>query len=239
MKHIQRLPQIAGLWLLLTGGMLLVSGCSGKQGFALSGRTNKNGTAGVVIPGAGSSGIASSSGLLVPESPAVLSDEPASSTDGSLLSLDGSPAVSVLPADLQDSNQRLIKVDPKYQTNQGFLEIKEKMFIAQTNDVYLNPEDYLGKTIKLEGLFQTQSYSSTEPPYYFVIRYGPGCCGNDGNAGFEVMWEQADAIYPTENDWVEAIGVLGSYEEDGYPYICINLSSLKVLETRGQEFVTQ
>jgi uncharacterized membrane protein YcgQ (UPF0703/DUF1980 family) len=204
--------------------MLWVSGCSGKQGFALSGRTNKNGTPGIILPGSGSSGIASSSGLLVPESSAVLSD---------------GPAVSVLQADTQDPNKRLIKVDPKYQANQGLLEIKEKMFIAQTNDVYLNPEDYLGKTIKLEGIFQTQSYSSTEPPYYFVIRYGPGCCGNDGNAGFEVMWEQEDAIYPAENDWVEVIGVLGAYEEDGYPYICINLSSLKVLETRGQEFVTQ
>jgi uncharacterized membrane protein YcgQ (UPF0703/DUF1980 family) len=204
--------------------MLWVNGCSNKQGFALSGRTNKNGTAGIVIPGSGSSSIAGSSGLLVPESPTVLSD---------------GPAVSVVQEAAQDSNTRLIRVDPKYQANQGLVEIKEKMFIAQTNDVYLNPEDYLGKTIKLEGIFQTQSYSSTEPPYYFVIRYGPGCCGNDGNAGFEVMWEQADAVYPAENDWVEAVGVLGAYEEDGYPYICINLSSLTVLETRGQEFVTQ
>jgi uncharacterized membrane protein YcgQ (UPF0703/DUF1980 family) len=204
--------------------MLWVSGCSTKQGFPLSGRTNKNGTLGIVIPGSGSSDPASAGGLLVPESPALLSD---------------GPAVSVLQADTQDSGKRLIKVDPKYQANQGLIEIKEKMFIAQTNDVYLNPEEYLGKTIKLEGIFQRQFYSSTEPPYYFVIRYGPGCCGNDGNAGFEVMWEQGDAMYPAENDWVEAIGVLGAYEEDGYPYICINLSSLKVLETRGQEFVTQ
>ncbi|MDR1957102.1 MAG: hypothetical protein LBQ30_09650 [Treponema sp.] len=158
----------------------------------------------------GSSGV---SGMLAPETPGSL--EPA-----------------VPPA-------RQVKVDPKYQANQGILEIKEKLFIAQTNDVYLNPEEYLGKTIKLEGIFQRQSFSDTDPPYYFVIRYGPGCCGNDGNAGFEVMWEQPDAVYPQDNDWVEAIGVLGSYEEDGYPYICINLSSLKTLETRGQEFVTQ
>ncbi|MDR3114681.1 MAG: hypothetical protein LBU25_04085 [Treponema sp.] len=224
MQQIQRLLRVGGLGLLWTVGMLWVSGCSTKQGFPLSGRTNKNGTLGIVIPGSGSSDPASAGGLLVPESPALLSD---------------GPAVSVLQADTQDSGKRLIKVDPKYQANQGLIEIKEKMFIAQTNDVYLNPEEYLGKTIKLEGIFQRQFYSSTEPPYYFVIRYGPGCCGNDGNAGFEVMWEQGDAMYPAENDWVEAIGVLGAYEEDGYPYICINLSSLKVLETRGQEFVTQ
>lgn len=223
MKHRRRLPRITGLCLLCTLGMVWASGCSEKQGFALSGRTNKNGTAGIVLPGSGSSGIASSGGLLVPESPPLVSD---------------GPAVSVVQGAAQDPNKRLITVDPKYQANQGLVEIKEKMFIAQTNDVYLNPEEYLGKTITLEGLFQTQSYFGTEP-YYFVIRYGPGCCGNDGNAGFEVMWEQEDAVYPAENDWVEAIGILGSYEEEGYPYLCINLSSLKVLETRGQEFVTQ
>jgi uncharacterized membrane protein YcgQ (UPF0703/DUF1980 family) len=203
-------------------GVLWVSGCSGKQGSALSGRTNKNGTLEPVLPGTG--GIAGAGGLLVPES---------------LVASSGGVGISVLQADTQETNKRLIKVDSKYQTNQGLVEIREKMFIAQTNDVYLNPEEYLGKTIKLEGIFQTQSYSNTESPYYFVIRYGPGCCGNDGNAGFEVMWDQVDAVYPGENDWVEAIGVLGAYEEDGYPYICINLSSLKVLGTRGQEFVTQ
>ncbi|MDR0389963.1 MAG: hypothetical protein LBH73_07825 [Spirochaetaceae bacterium] len=113
------------------------------------------------------------------------------------------------------------------------IEIKEKMFIAQTNDVYLNPEDYLGKGIKLEGLFKREGYGQE---YCFVIRYGPGCCGNDGNAGFEVAW---DGEYPNEDEWVEAIGVLQTYEEDGYPYLYIALASLTVLDERGAEFVTQ
>ncbi|MDR2535549.1 MAG: hypothetical protein LBD29_05900 [Treponema sp.] len=124
--------------------------------------------------------------------------------------------------------------------NQGFVEIKEKMFIAQTNDVYANPEDYIGKTLKLEGIFQIQkAYTLNGNPYYFVIRYGPGCCGSDGNAGFEVMWRDDPGTYPNPDDWVEAVGVLGKYEEDGYPYLCINLTSLKVLDERGAEFVTQ
>jgi hypothetical protein len=204
-------------------GVLWVSGCNGKQGSALSGRTNKNGTLAPVFSGGGSS-LASVGGFLVPESPAASF---------------GEAGIAGLPADTQETTKRLVKVDAQYQANQGLVEIREKMFIAQTNDVYLNPEEYLGKTIKLEGIFQVQSYADTESPYYFVIRYGPGCCGTDGNAGFEVMWDQVDAVYPAEDDWVEAIGVLGAYEEDGYPYICINLSSLKVLENRGKEFVTQ
>jgi uncharacterized membrane protein YcgQ (UPF0703/DUF1980 family) len=121
------------------------------------------------------------------------------------------------------------------------VEIKEKMFIAQTNDVYLNPEDYMGKTIKLEGLFK--SYDSTDygDSYCFVIRYGPGCCGNDGSAGFEVAWDSPaqGPSYPEEDAWVEAEGVLKSYEEDGFPYLYLSLSSLTEKEERGAEFVSQ
>jgi hypothetical protein len=118
------------------------------------------------------------------------------------------------------------------------VEIKEKMFIAQTNDVYLNPEDYLGKTIRLEGLFKQEQGIETD--YCFVIRYGPGCCGYDSNAGFEVAWDNPpNAPYPSVDDWVEAVGVLKSYEEDGYPYLYLALSSLTVKTQRGAEFVSQ
>jgi zinc transport system permease protein len=122
----------------------------------------------------------------------------------------------------------------------GIVEIKEKMFLAQTNDVYLNAEDYLGKTIKLEGLFKREQ--SEYGNYCFVLRYGPGCCGSDGNAGFEIAWEPRNQMlvkYPNVDNWVEAVGVLKTYEEDGYPYLYIALSSLNVLDKRGEEFVTQ
>jgi uncharacterized membrane protein YcgQ (UPF0703/DUF1980 family) len=120
------------------------------------------------------------------------------------------------------------------------IEIKEKLFIAQVNDVYLNPEDYFGKTIKLQGLFKLQQYE--DKTYCFVIRYGPGCCGNDGNAGFEVAWDDSFTLqprYPQEDEWVEVAGVLKSYEEDGFPYLYISLMSLTLPDTRGAEFVTQ
>ncbi|MDR2494963.1 MAG: hypothetical protein LBD24_07055 [Spirochaetaceae bacterium] len=135
---------------------------------------------------------------------------------------------------------RQVVADARYDTNKGVVvEIKEKLFIAQTNDVYENPDDYLGKTLKLEGIFQYYRPMTGDEPYCFVMRYGPGCCGNDGSVAFEVLWENGQGQYPQEGEWVEAVGVLKRYEEDGYPYICISLSSLKVLRTRGAEFVTQ
>ncbi|MDR2660209.1 MAG: hypothetical protein LBC27_09545 [Spirochaetaceae bacterium] len=119
------------------------------------------------------------------------------------------------------------------------LEIKEKLFIAQTNDIYLNPDEYMGRKIKLEGLFKTDKYVGVDKSYCFVLRYGPGCCGYDGTAGFEVSWPDSSGGYPKDNDWVEAIGVLDSYDEDGYPYIYLALESLKVMDVRGAETVTQ
>jgi uncharacterized membrane protein YcgQ (UPF0703/DUF1980 family) len=113
------------------------------------------------------------------------------------------------------------------------------MFISQVNDVYLNADDYLGKTIKLEGLFkQAQGYDKS---YCFVLRYGPGCCGADGNVGFEVAWANGKAqSYPAIDSWVEATGVLKTYEEDGYAqYLYLDLSSLNVLSKRGAETVIQ
>ncbi|MDR2312966.1 MAG: metal ABC transporter permease [Spirochaetaceae bacterium] len=132
----------------------------------------------------------------------------------------------------------------------GIIEIKEKMFIAQTNDVYLNPEDYLGKTIKLEGLFKIVSYEDMSRIFCFVLRNGPGCCGNDGSVGFEVSWPEASGVnsaapllaeheYPRQDQWVQAVGTLAYYEEEGYPYLYLALDSLVVKQSRGKEFVSQ
>jgi uncharacterized membrane protein YcgQ (UPF0703/DUF1980 family) len=134
-----------------------------------------------------------------------------------------------------EENVRVISLSP---TNKEIIEIKEKMFIAQTNDVYLNAEDYLGKTIKLEGLFkQDDGYGKT---YSFVIRYGPGCCGYDGTAGFEVAWtNEKNRKYPAVDSWVEATGVLKTYQEDSMQYLYLDLASLNVLSKRGAETVLQ
>ncbi|MDR0526303.1 MAG: hypothetical protein LBG79_00580 [Spirochaetaceae bacterium] len=116
------------------------------------------------------------------------------------------------------------------------IEIKEKLFLAQVNDIYLNQDDYLGCHLKLQGLFKIEPYGGDNA--CFVLRYGPGCCGNDGNAGFEVIWEKEHS-YPKQDDWVEAAGTLKTYNLDGYNYLYLALSELNVLEKRGAEFVSQ
>jgi hypothetical protein len=210
--------------ILCTLSLFLAAGCGyTSAGIAGLKQKNKAGTLSVILPGE------------VPPGSAVVSTA-------------ANPEPDYFPPVPESSaaDTEIVRAFPP-PADSGVIDIKEKMFIAQTNDVYLNPEDYLGRTIKLEGLFKSLVYEGRDDPYCFVLRYGPGCCGNDGNAGFEVAWDDSSLrtedpsgqVYPHEDDWVEALGVLDSYEEDGYPYLYISLASLKILEERGAEFVSQ
>ena len=122
-------------------------------------------------------------------------------------------------------------------SQRNIIEIRERMFIGQINEIYLNAEEYIGRTIKLEGIFQT--HQSGEGQFYSVVRNGPGCCGDDGLVGFEVAWAE-NQRYPEHNAWVEAIGVLQLNRASNYisfPYL--DLTSLTELNRRGREFVNQ
>lgn len=116
--------------------------------------------------------------------------------------------------------------------------IGEKFFVTQTNDIYINYRSYLGKTIVYEGLF-TESRDIWGRTSRFVIRYGPGCCGYDQNAGFEVVW---DGEWPNPEDWVAVEGVLGVYEGSGtygWPHLYLYVTSMEVQSKRGQLYVVR
>jgi uncharacterized membrane protein YcgQ (UPF0703/DUF1980 family) len=120
------------------------------------------------------------------------------------------------------------------------IEIREKMFIAQTLDIYFNAGDYLGKMLRYQGYFDKRKDELTGETYCFVLRNGPGCCpGVDNTAGFEVFWEEEGTNWPELNDWVEVTGVLESCEADGEEYLRVNVRSLNVLPVRGADFVAQ
>jgi len=116
------------------------------------------------------------------------------------------------------------------------IQIGEKMFVGQTNDIYANPDEYLGKTIRYEGFYMYFDNEDTGSRYDYVLRNGPSCCGNDSQVGFEINW---DGAAPDVGAWVEVTGEMSSYEEDGWPYLCVNATELKVLPYRGNDTVTQ
>lgn len=109
--------------------------------------------------------------------------------------------------------------------------IRENVFLGQVREIYANSEDYLGKTIRVEGMYTTQMRSGE--PYHIVYRED-GCCG--GMVGFEFTYEKK---IPQDNDWIEVIGVLESFEHEGEELFVLRAKSVKVLSERGKEAVTQ
>lgn len=117
------------------------------------------------------------------------------------------------------------------------VDITEKMFVSYINDIYTNTADYVGNTIRLEGMFKAYYDEQTGKTYYLAYRTGPGCCGNDGaTCGFEFAWS---GDIPDDNDWIEVVGKLRTYEENGNTYLVLDGISVKVLDYRGAETVYQ
>lgn len=116
------------------------------------------------------------------------------------------------------------------------LEIREKLFLTQINDIYLNIDNYKDKTIKVEGMYGILASYDSEEEYSVVYRNGPGCCGNDGWGGFFLNY---DGELPEENDWIEVIGTPELVQDGTYTDLYLNVTSLQIKEERGAEFVEQ
>lgn len=119
------------------------------------------------------------------------------------------------------------------------VEIQEKMFLTTVYDITFNPDNYKDKVIALEGMFEKLGniVGVPEAEQLLVYRRSPGCCGNDGFDGFEIKYS---GKMPNFNDWVKVYGILRQEKTDGaMPKIYLEVISMKVLQTRGAEFVEQ
>jgi len=104
--------------------------------------------------------------------------------------------------------------------------IDDKVFIAMVSDIYANTDNYIGKTIKLSGLYDITKDDKTGKTYYSVYRCDTaGCC----TCGIEVDWDDNfDYPSPQQDQNVTATGVLDSYEENDQKYLVLHLSELTI-----------
>lgn len=115
----------------------------------------------------------------------------------------------------------------------NIISITDNYFIEQTNDLYYNTDDYIGKTIKIEGFLY--SYEDNNGDIcYAVVRNTPGCCGSDGLAGVDIRYNDN---YPKDNTWVEVIGVVSTDIVFGEKIPAILVTSITEKEI-GKSFVT-
>ena len=93
----------------------------------------------------------------------------------------------------------------------------------------LEPEDYLGKTIRMDGVFSYYSDPRTERTYYTcIIQDATACCAQ----GIEFEWA-GDHVYPDDfpeiDAEIEVTGTFTSYEEDGMEFYTVAEADLDTI----------
>jgi len=114
------------------------------------------------------------------------------------------------------------------------IEIGERHFVNQVDEIFLNSSQYLGRTIRYAGMFRTFNWPATGEEFYFVIRYTFGCCGEEP-IGFELNPDGLDLL--PNGTWVEITGVLERYEDAEFSSLLLRVVSMVELDEPGAEFV--
>jgi len=107
--------------------------------------------------------------------------------------------------------------------------LSSTMVYAEVFNIMSKPDSYLGKTIKLNGLFYSSYYDENDTTYYYVvITDATSCCPQ----GLEFIWNgerKYPEDYPDERSKIEVTGVFGSYNEFGETYYHLLVEDLRML----------
>lgn len=108
-------------------------------------------------------------------------------------------------------------------------QLSSTVMYGELFSIMTEPEEYVGKTIKISGQYYVTYYDEGERYFHAVmIEDATACC----QQGMEFMWEGEHAYpedYPEDGVDIEISGVFGSYEELGYSYYYLSVEEIKVL----------
>ncbi len=96
--------------------------------------------------------------------------------------------------------------------------LSSTMVYSEVYNMIVSPRDYIGKVVKMQGIFTYFQNPDTEK-YYFacIIQDATACCAQ--GIEFEPKEEYVfPDDFPAAAEDVAAIGVFDTYEEDGFTY---------------------
>ena len=107
--------------------------------------------------------------------------------------------------------------------------IGDRFFVTQIFEIVFNPEDFLGRTIRYEGMFLSVYWPVTSEYFFLVARPGDDCCGPGDMVGLEVYLNDIPRV--DEYTWVEITGVLEEVYAEGHgPILQLNAISMVVVD---------
>ena len=86
---------------------------------------------------------------------------------------------------------------------------------SEVYNMVTNPEDYIGKTVKMDGTMNRYTTTSREL-YACLVLDATACCAQ--GIAFEWAGEHASSEYPPQGAMITVVGTFATFEEDGITY---------------------
>lgn len=104
-------------------------------------------------------------------------------------------------------------------------QMSSDMVYATVYQMMVTPEEYEGKTFRIDGNFYATYYEATKKYYFYcVIQDATACCAQ----GMEFVWEDGAHLYPDEypedNTEIVVEGTFETYKEEGDSNLYCRLS---------------
>ena len=183
--------------------ILLITGCSNKKGTNGKGVNNTNSIDKVI-------------------------DNQIANEDGKTETTESEKAPSNVESN-KDTEDRISGVEDVRNTDgtvdYDLTQMSSNMVYATVYQMMVTPEEYEGKTFRIDGNFYATYYEATKKYYfYFIIQDATACCAQ----GMEFVWDDGSHIYPDEypedNAEIVVEGTFETYKEEGDSNLYCRLS---------------
>jgi hypothetical protein len=131
---------------------------------------------------------------------------------------DSSGSLQEYPSDSGDNTK----------TDIDLTKLSSTMVFSEVYNMMISPEEYVGKTMKAEGIFRVYQDSKNKNFYALLIADATSCC----QQGLELIWNRDHTYpedYPEEESMIEITGMFQSYAEEDNTYYCVLVNDVKEL----------
>ena len=109
-------------------------------------------------------------------------------------------------------------------------QMNSDMVYATIYQLMVEPDSYVGSTIRIRGNYYAMWYEPTQKYYHYVlVQDAMACCAQ----GIEFVWEDGSHAYPEEypadDAIVEVTGIFETYREPGDSYLYCRLKDASMV----------
>ncbi|WP_049945923.1 hypothetical protein [Butyrivibrio sp. LC3010] len=113
-----------------------------------------------------------------------------------------------------EDNTESVELKPDPSVDVDITVLSATMVYSEVYQMMYYPENYIGKTIKMDGLYDHYHDDNSGNDYYAcIIQDATACCAQG------IEFQLSDGNYPADTeDFVTVIGTFKTYEENGTTY---------------------